>query len=113
MIQKQSNNRLVEETTITMSKKGHGKSGVQQRACSLFLFFDVKGIVHCKFVPPNTKVNSDFYCDILRCLRENVRQKKPELLCNHNWLLHHDNVPTHMSLKSKETILKELAAKIE
>jgi hypothetical protein len=29
-------------------------------------FFDVKGIVHREFVPPNTTVNSVYYCDILR-----------------------------------------------
>jgi hypothetical protein len=48
--------------------------GVQQRACSLF-FFNVKGIVHRELVPPNTTVNSDFYCEVLRCLRDNVPQK--------------------------------------
>jgi hypothetical protein len=31
----------------------------------LIVFFDMKGIVHCEFVPPNTMVNSDFYCDVL------------------------------------------------
>jgi hypothetical protein len=70
----------------------------------LILFFDVKGIVHREFVPPNTMVNSDFYCDILRCLRENVRQKRPELWHNQNWLLHHDNKPTHTSLKTTEFV---------
>jgi hypothetical protein len=39
----------------------------------LIVFFDVKGIVRHEFVPPNTTVNSDFYCDVLRHLRENVR----------------------------------------
>jgi hypothetical protein len=39
---------------------------VQQRICSLF-FPNMKGMVHHEFVPPNTTVNSDFYCDILRC----------------------------------------------
>jgi hypothetical protein len=41
-------------------------------------FFDVKGIVHREFVPPRTTVNADFYCDILRRLRENVPRKIPE-----------------------------------
>jgi hypothetical protein len=40
--------------------------------CFLFFFFNVKGIVHCEFVPPNTMFNSDFYCDVMRCLKENV-----------------------------------------
>jgi hypothetical protein len=50
----------------------------------LIVSTDMKGIVHHEFVPPNTTVNSDFYCDVLRCLRENVQQKRPELWCNHN-----------------------------
>jgi hypothetical protein len=41
--------------------------------CFFLFFFDVKGIVHREFALPNTKLNSDFYCDVLRCLRENVR----------------------------------------
>jgi hypothetical protein len=66
----------------------------------------MKGIVHHEFVPPNTMVNSDFYsyCDILRRLRENARQKGPELWRNHNWLLHHDNAPAHTSLKTTEFV---------
>jgi hypothetical protein len=28
--------------------------------CMLIVFFDMKGIVHHEFVPPNTMVNSDF-----------------------------------------------------
>jgi hypothetical protein len=39
----------------------------------LIAFFNAKGTVHRKFVPPNTTVNFDFYCDILRHLRENVQ----------------------------------------
>jgi hypothetical protein len=49
-------------------------------------------------------VNSDFYCDVLRRLRENVRQKRPELWCNHNWILHYDNAPACTSLKTTEFV---------
>jgi hypothetical protein len=38
----------------------------------LIALFDVNRIVHQEFVPPYTTVNSDFYCDFLRHLRENV-----------------------------------------
>jgi hypothetical protein len=31
----------------------------------LIVFSNMKGIVHHEFVPPNTTVNSDFYCTIL------------------------------------------------
>jgi hypothetical protein len=70
----------------------------------LIVFFNMKGIVHREFVPPNTTVNSDFYRDILRCLTENVRQKRPELWRNHNWLLHHNNASAHTSLKTTEFV---------
>jgi hypothetical protein len=50
----------------------------------LIVFFYVKGIVHPEFVPPNTTVKPDFYCDVLRRLRENVQHKRLELRRNHN-----------------------------
>jgi hypothetical protein len=67
--------------TKQQSSQGHnhqqqkrcGRSGVQQRACSLFFWSE--GIVHQEFVPPNTTVNSDFYCEVLRRLKGNVRRK--------------------------------------
>jgi histone-lysine N-methyltransferase SETMAR len=102
MIQKQSNNQRSGRAHNQQEQKRRGRSGVQQGACSLF--FDVKGIVHCEFVPPNTTINSDFYRDVLRRLRENVRRKRPELWHNHNWLLHRDNTPAHTSLKTTEFV---------
>ena len=45
----------------------------------LICFFDQEGIVHREFVPPGMTVNADFYCDVLRRLRENVSEMvKPE-----------------------------------
>jgi hypothetical protein len=37
------------------------------------LLFNVKGIVHCEFVLSNTTVSFEFYCEVLRCLRETVQ----------------------------------------
>jgi transposase len=88
----------MEEPTITKTKKG--AAGLEFHKEHAHCFFDMKEIVHCKFVPPNTTVNSDFYCDVLRRLKENVRGKKQELRGNHNWFLHHNNAPAHMSLKT-------------
>jgi hypothetical protein len=92
----------VEEPTITKSKKG--AAGPEFNEEHAIVFLDVNGIVHREFVPPNITVNSDFYCDILRCLKENVRQKEPEFWRNHNWLFHHDNAPAHMSLRTTDFV---------
>jgi hypothetical protein len=67
-------------------------------------FSDMKGTVHPDFVRPNTMLTSYFYCDVLRHLRENVRQKRLEIWLNHNWLIHDSNAPTHTSLKTTESV---------
>jgi hypothetical protein len=45
----------------------------------LITFFDIKGSVHKEFVLAGQTVNSEYYCDVLRRLRENVRRLRPEL----------------------------------
>jgi histone-lysine N-methyltransferase SETMAR len=80
----------VEQPTITKTKKGAAGSQFNKEHAHrflLFFFFNVKGTVPREFVPPNTLVNSDFYCEVSRCLRENMWWKRPELWCNHNWLV--------------------------
>ena len=57
----------------------------------LICFFDQEGIVHREFVPPGMTVNADFYCGVLRRLRENVRRKRPQKWQNQNLIIHHDN----------------------
>jgi hypothetical protein len=63
----------VEGPTITKSKKGAAGPEFNKEHAHC-LFFDMKEIVR-EFVPPNTTFNSDFYCDILRHLWENVWEK--------------------------------------
>jgi histone-lysine N-methyltransferase SETMAR len=95
----------LEEPTITKSKKGATDFNKEHAHC---FFFNLKWIIHCEFVPPDAMVNSDFYCDVLRRLRENLRRERPELWCNHSWLLHHDNVPAHTSLKTTEFVTNNM-----
>jgi hypothetical protein len=60
-------------------------------------FFDIKGIVHREFALTDQTVNSAYYCDALRRLLKNMRRLRPELWRQKNWLLHHDNIPSHFS----------------
>jgi hypothetical protein len=98
MIQKQSNIRR-SRGAHNHQEQRKGEAGPEINREHAHCFFDMKKSVQRKSVPPNTTVNSDFYCDVFRRLRENVRWKGPELWRNHNWLLHHDNAPAHTSLK--------------
>jgi hypothetical protein len=71
----------------------------------LIIFFDMKEIVHKEFVLAEQTVNSAYYCDILRRLRENVRRLRPELRRQMNLLLHHDNAPSHTFFFTREFFL--------
>jgi histone-lysine N-methyltransferase SETMAR len=62
------------------------------------LLFDTEGIVHKEFFPPGQTVNGNFYFDVLRRLRENVRRKRPVKWRYYSWAPHHDNAPAHTSL---------------
>jgi hypothetical protein len=57
--------------------------------------FDTEGIVHKEFVPLGQTVNGNFYCDVLRWLRENIRSK-----CPVKWLnkVEQHDMSAHMSL---------------
>jgi hypothetical protein len=41
----------------------------------LTTFFKIQGIVHHEFAPEGQTVNAKFYCNVLRRLREDIRQK--------------------------------------
>ncbi|UYV79182.1 hypothetical protein LAZ67_17001381 [Cordylochernes scorpioides] len=61
----------------------------------LIVFFDCRGVVHHEFLPQGRMVNKEYYLQVMRNLHEAIRQKRPDLWKNKNWLLHHDNAPAH------------------
>jgi len=75
------------------------------RRCSL-VSLTKRGIVHREFVPPGMTVNADFYCDVLRRLRENVRRKRPQKWQNQKLIIQNDNAPAHMSFKVSQFLAK-------
>ncbi|UYV84877.1 hypothetical protein LAZ67_X003845 [Cordylochernes scorpioides] len=54
----------------------------------LTVFFDCRGVVHHEFLPQGRAVNKEYYLQVMRNLREAIRQKRPDLWKNKNWLLH-------------------------
>ncbi|UYV80207.1 hypothetical protein LAZ67_18002011 [Cordylochernes scorpioides] len=72
----------------------------------LTLFFDCRGVVHHEFLPQGRTVNKEYYLQVTRNLREAIRQKRPDLWKNKNWLLHHDNAPAHTSLLVRDFMAK-------
>jgi len=72
----------------------------------LICFFEQEGIVYREFVPPGMTFNADFYCDVLRRLRENVRRKRPQKWQNQNTIIHHDNSPAQRPFKVSQFLAK-------
>jgi len=46
------------------------------------MFVYIYGIVHYEFVPKGETLNQNFYLDVLQCLQEDVRQRRPEKWCS-------------------------------
>ncbi|UYV81427.1 hypothetical protein LAZ67_20001160 [Cordylochernes scorpioides] len=67
---------------------------------------DEAGVVHHEFLPQGRTVNKEYYLKVMRNLREAIRQKRPDLWKNKNWLLHHDNAPAHTSLLVRDSLAK-------
>jgi hypothetical protein len=73
----------------------------------LIVFFDIRGIVHREFNPQGQTVNTKFYSEVLRRLRENIRRKRPDLWRAKNWILHDDNAFCHRALLVREFLANQ------
>ncbi|PNF41538.1 hypothetical protein B7P43_G12319 [Cryptotermes secundus] len=81
----------------------------QHRLEDLFFLY-IDGIVHKEFVLPGQTINKEFYHDVLRLLRENMRRKRPEKWRTNNWVLHHDNARPHTADIVQEFLAKNKMA---
>jgi len=95
---KQQSSQWKSPTSPRPKKARQVKSNIKSL---IITFFDVKGIVHT-----GQTVNSGFYCNVLRRLRENVRRRRPKLWRERTWLLHHDIAPSHTSVLTQQFLAK-------
>ncbi|XP_037938203.1 protein GVQW3-like [Teleopsis dalmanni] len=68
----------------------------------LVVFFDYRGVVQSEFLTENQRMNKEYYLDVMRRLRENIRQKRQDLWEANSWILHHDNTPSHKAIVVQE-----------
>jgi len=85
----------VEGSHVSATKKG--RQARSETKVKLLAFFYSEGIVHSKYAPDGQTVNKEFHVEVLRRLRESVRQIQPEKWWDDDWILHHDNAPAHTS----------------
>ncbi len=74
-----------------------------ERKAMITVFFHDEGVVHSEYLSPGETVETEYYCDVLRRLKESVRCKCPGMWKrdeegNRTFLLHHDNAPPHTSV---------------
>ncbi|PNF14609.1 hypothetical protein B7P43_G12122 [Cryptotermes secundus] len=81
---------------------------IQDLCNTLGLSYD--GTVHKEFVPPGQTVNKEFYRDVLKRLREDMRRKRPEKWCTNDWVLHYDNARPHTAYTVQEILAKNKMA---
>lgn len=72
----------------------------------MIVFFDYQGVVHSEFLPTGQTANAEWYVNVLRHLREDIRRKRPELWANQSWFLHHDNAPIHTAHLTRDYLTK-------
>ena len=70
----------------------------------LLKFFDIRGIVHYKFVPSGQTVNQVYCLEVLEMLGEKVRRKRLEVFASNSWILQQDNAPAHKALSVRECL---------
>ena len=80
---------------------------------TLIAFFDVRGFVHCEFLPQGQTINQHVYKEILRRLLRSVREKRQELWEDNSWVLHHDNAPAHTAPSIREFLAQKNIAVLE
>jgi hypothetical protein len=64
------------------AKTEKGEAGQVKSESHVDGFFDIKGVVHHKFLQQGQTVNRWYYLKLLKHLRENVRRKRPQLWRN-------------------------------
>ena len=72
----------------------------------LTVFFDSEGVVHYEFLPQGRTVNKDYYLEVIQRLREEVRKKIPDAWRENEWMLQHDNAPSHSSFLVRDFLAK-------
>ena len=70
------------------------------------VFFDCNGLVHHKFLPQGRTINKEYYLEVMRQFREEIRQKRTELWKNQSWIWHHVNASAHTLMFEREFLTK-------
>ncbi|UYV67590.1 hypothetical protein LAZ67_5001322 [Cordylochernes scorpioides] len=77
----------------------------------IIVFFDIRGIVHCEFVPQGQTVNSAFYLEVLRILKRRIARVRTEI--KDKVKLHRDNATSHTAFIITNFLARSNTPKID
>ena len=87
-----------------LDRRMRGRWSSMSRQC--WLRSSADGLVHHVYVPRGQTVNKEFYKTVLQRLRDAVRRHRPEMWRSGNWILHHDNAPSHRAVTTNKFMAK-------
>ena len=78
---------------------------------SLTVFLYCNDVVYHEFISQARTVDTEYYLEVMRRMREAIRQKRTELWKNQSRILHYDNGPAHTSILVREFKKKKTKTK--
>jgi histone-lysine N-methyltransferase SETMAR len=81
---------------VTTTEKS--ETSVVKRLSHADSFFNSEGVVHHEFLPQGKIVAKEYYLEVMKCLCEAIRKKRPNAWRSNRWMLHADHAPAHTSL---------------
>ncbi len=75
--------------------------------------FYSQGIIRRKFVSQCKMVNGEFYEGVVRRLIHQIHHVRPTFIESGNWILLHDNVPAHTSLRIRSFLSKNRVVSLD
>ncbi|XP_063386186.1 histone-lysine N-methyltransferase SETMAR-like [Cydia fagiglandana] len=70
------------------------------------VFWDIEGILMIDYLPKRTTMNAEYYSNLLRQLRDAIKEKRRGKLSKGTLMLH-DNAPVHTA-RTTQLVMKEL-----
>lgn len=87
-------NDLLKRIITGDEKARQRRSNVQ---LMLMFLFDYEGILHHEYAPRDQTSTKEYNVEVLKRIHDAVRRKPPRFWSKGDWLLHHDNLPAHLS----------------
>jgi hypothetical protein len=91
---KVQSSQWVSNTSLQPKKVRQVRSHVK---VMLTVYFDSEGVVHYEFLPQGRTVNKEYYLEVMQRLCEAVMKKRRDAWHENQWMLQHDNPPSHSS----------------